>query len=41
MKDELGRQIAKEFLRLRTKIYSYLKDNNEEEKIKRHAKVCR
>ena len=32
MKDELGRQIAKEFLRLRTKIYSYLKDNNEEDK---------
>ena len=26
MKDELGRQIMKEFVRLRAKTYSYLKD---------------
>ena len=31
MKDELGRQIMKEFLGLRAKTYSYLKDNNDED----------
>ena len=32
IKDELGRQIMKEFVGLRAKTYSYLKDNNHEEK---------
>ena len=32
MKDELGRQIMKEFVGLRAKIYSYLKENNDEDK---------
>ena len=32
MKDELGRKIMKECLRSRRKSYSYLTDNNEENK---------
>ena len=32
MKDELGEQIMKEFVRLRVKPYSYLKYNNDEDK---------
>ena len=32
MKDELGRQIMKEFVGLRVKTYSCLKDNNDEDK---------
>ena len=32
MKDELGEQIMKEFVRLRVKPYSYLKYNNDEGK---------
>ena len=32
IKDELGGQIMKEFVGLRTKTYSYLKDNNNEDK---------
>ena len=35
MKDKSGRKIMKEFVELRAKTYSYLKDNhNEDEKIK-------
>ena len=32
MKDELGEQILKKFVGLKAKIYSYLKDNNDEDK---------
>ena len=32
MKDELGGQIIEEFFGLRAKTYSYLKDNNDEDK---------
>ena len=32
MKDELGGQIMKKFIRLRAKIYNYLKDNNDADK---------
>ena len=32
MKDKLGEQIMKEFVGLRAKTYSYLKDNNDEDK---------
>ena len=40
MKYELGGQIMREFAGLRSKTYSYLKDNNEEDKkSKRHKKV--
>ena len=37
MKDKLGEQIMKEFVGLRAKTYSYLKDNNDEDK---KAKEC-
>ena len=41
MKNELGGQIMKEFVVLRAKTYSYLKDNNDEDKkSKRHKRVC-
>ena len=40
MKDELGRQIMKEFVGLRTKICSYLKDNNDEDKKEKSTKKC-
>ena len=41
MKDEVGGQITNEFVGLRAKPYSYVKDNNDEyKKIKRHKKVC-
>ena len=40
MKDELDGQIMKTFVGLRAKTYSYLKDNNDEDKkAKRHKKV--
>ena len=40
MKDELGGQIMKEFVGLRTKTYSYLKDNNNEDKKAKGTKKC-
>ena len=40
MKDELGGQIMKKFLRLRAKTYSYLKDNNDEDKKAKETKKC-
>ena len=39
MKDELGRKTMKEFSELRTKTYSYLTDNNNENK-KKWCKKC-
>ena len=41
MKDELGEKFMKEFVGLRAKIYSYLTDNNsEDKKSKKHKKMC-
>ena len=40
MKDELGRQIMKEFVGLRAKTCSYLKDNNDEDKKAKDTKKC-
>ena len=40
MKDELGGQILKEFLVLRAKTCSYLKDNNDEDKKAKGTKKC-
>ena len=40
MKDELGRQIMKEFVRLKATTYSYLKENNDEDKIAKSTKKC-
>ena len=40
MKDELGGQIMKEFVGLRTKTYSYLKYNNNEDKKAKGTKKC-
>ena len=40
MKDELDRQILKEFVWLRAKTYSYLKDNNDEDKKPKGTKKC-
>ena len=40
MKDELGGQIMKELFRLRAKTYSYLKDNNDEDKKAKGIKKC-
>ena len=39
MKDELGGQIMKKF-GLRAKIYSYLKDSNDEDKKAKGRKMC-
>ena len=40
MKDESGRQIMKEFVGLRAKKYSYLQDNNNEDKKAKGTKKC-
>ena len=40
MKDELGGQSMKEFVWLRAKIYSYLKENNDEDKEAKGTKTC-
>ena len=40
MKDELERQIMKEFVGLRAKSYSYLKENNDEIKVTKKKKKC-
>ena len=40
MKDELGGQIMKQFVGLRAKTYSYLKDNNDEDKKAKGTKKC-
>ena len=40
MKDELGGQIMKESVGLRTKAHSYLKDNSDEDKNAKGTKKC-
>ena len=40
MKDELGRQTMKEFVGLTAKTYSYLKDNNDEDKKVKDTRKC-
>ena len=40
MADELGRQIMKEFVGLKGKTYSCLKDNNNEDKKAKGTKQC-
>ena len=40
MKDELGRQIMKEFVRLRAKTCGYLKDNSDKDKKSKSTKKC-
>ena len=40
MKDELGGQIMKELVGLRAKTYSYLKDNNDEDKKAKGTRKC-
>ena len=40
MKDKLGGQIMKEFVGLKAKTYSYLKENNDEDKKVNDTKNC-
>ena len=40
MCDDLGGQIMKEFVELRAKTHSYLKDNNDEDKKRKMIKRC-
>ena len=40
IKDELGGQIMQEFVGLRGKTYSYLKDNNDENKKTKGTRKC-
>ena len=40
MTDKLGQQIVKETVGLRAKQYSYLKDNNDEDKKAKDTKKC-
>ena len=40
MKDELGRKVMKKFLRLRSRIYSYLIDDSSEKKREKISKSC-
>ena len=40
MKHESGIEIMKEFVGLTAKIYSYLKDNNDEDKKAKDTKKC-
>ena len=40
MKDELGEQIIKEFVGLRSKTCSYLSDNNDKDKKVKGTQVC-
>ena len=40
MKDELGGQVMKEFVGLRAKTYSYLKESNHKDKNAKGTKKC-
>ena len=40
MKDEIGGQTMKEFVGLRAKTYSYLKETNDEDKTAKRTEKC-